>query len=403
MAHLSVLITEKIPNSLKGEITRWMLEVKTGVFIGTLSKLVRDLLWQKITHNIENGGAMFIEPAANEQKFQTKTCGTFSRYIRDMEGITLIAKEIQKVSSKEGNGKKNLSTFDPLTYYATRKDIKPSNTAMISWSVPPNLPQGLIFRTFVARMTNQSEPKIKYHASGNSHYYEYPPSRIWMNSEIEELMHLAHILLPLFQETEKNTPTIENAKMGVFDLEETDFLPKQQQGYIVILGLCTIYISPETQCPTLVFKQVLNLTRQRTLSGTMLHLLWKDFFSCNSFISYQFNSKWLHLDLLAREIGSKLPSEFSYIDLALYLPTLKSVYTNFDRKCPNSLQILNESNYSQFYQAFKGDSHSQINKNIFPLCRFNNHKIWLGLYHILKNRHQWPLVSWLTDSKSSDK
>jgi len=39
-----VLILEKVPRSLRGELTRWMIEVDTGIFVGRLSAMVRDLL-----------------------------------------------------------------------------------------------------------------------------------------------------------------------------------------------------------------------------------------------------------------------------------------------------------------------------------------------------------------------
>lgn len=42
-----IMVLEKIPVSLRGELTRWLFEVHTGVYIGHVSGMVRDLLWEK--------------------------------------------------------------------------------------------------------------------------------------------------------------------------------------------------------------------------------------------------------------------------------------------------------------------------------------------------------------------
>ena len=46
-----VLVLERVPTSLRGELTRWMLEPKAGVFVGTMSALVREQLWEKVSHD----------------------------------------------------------------------------------------------------------------------------------------------------------------------------------------------------------------------------------------------------------------------------------------------------------------------------------------------------------------
>ncbi len=43
-----VLILEKVPTSLRGELTRWLLELKAGVFVGKVSAMVRDRLWEHV-------------------------------------------------------------------------------------------------------------------------------------------------------------------------------------------------------------------------------------------------------------------------------------------------------------------------------------------------------------------
>ncbi len=85
-----VLLMEKVPASLRGETTRWMIELKTGVFVGNISALVRDKLWEHICAKTKGGSAMLLQSASNEQGYSIRTFGDTSRTIRDFDGLSLI-------------------------------------------------------------------------------------------------------------------------------------------------------------------------------------------------------------------------------------------------------------------------------------------------------------------------
>ena len=85
-----VLIVERVRRGLRGELSRWMIEPKTGVFVGTLSALVRDKLWEKVTRETVEGGAVILFSAANEQGFAIRTCGETQREVIDCEGLLLV-------------------------------------------------------------------------------------------------------------------------------------------------------------------------------------------------------------------------------------------------------------------------------------------------------------------------
>lgn len=84
---------ERAPEKIRGELTRWMLEVKAGVFVGNISAAVRELLWEKINSEIETGAAMIIHSAKNEQGFVIKMCHSPKRSVVDMDGLFLIKTE----------------------------------------------------------------------------------------------------------------------------------------------------------------------------------------------------------------------------------------------------------------------------------------------------------------------
>lgn len=84
------LIVEKVPRGLRGELSRWMIEPRVGVFVGNLSAMVRDKLWDKITKAAPDGGAMLIYNAQTEQGYAVRVFGDTSRHIVNADGITLV-------------------------------------------------------------------------------------------------------------------------------------------------------------------------------------------------------------------------------------------------------------------------------------------------------------------------
>jgi CRISPR-associated protein Cas2 len=86
-----VMVLEKVPPSLRGELTRWMSEVQTGVFVGKLSGLVRDLLWKKCVDRSAGGRCCQAYTTNNEQGFALRVAGDPQRSVVDLDGILLVA------------------------------------------------------------------------------------------------------------------------------------------------------------------------------------------------------------------------------------------------------------------------------------------------------------------------
>lgn len=85
-----VMILEKVPIGARGELTRWLVEVKSGVFVGHVSARVRDKLWEKYEQAKRVGGVTQIWSTNTEQKFQMRMSGDTARQIVEMEGLQLI-------------------------------------------------------------------------------------------------------------------------------------------------------------------------------------------------------------------------------------------------------------------------------------------------------------------------
>lgn len=85
-----VFILESVPQSLRGEMTRWLLEPKAGVFVGRISALVRDRLWEKACKACKSGGCLMIWQTNTEQGYSLQTYGQTSRKVIDFEGLKLV-------------------------------------------------------------------------------------------------------------------------------------------------------------------------------------------------------------------------------------------------------------------------------------------------------------------------
>lgn len=83
-------IVEAAPDSLYGELTRWLLEPKHGVFVGNVNAMVREKLWKKIQNSGNETNAIMIFNTDNEQGYALEMIGEPKRCVVDIEGIELI-------------------------------------------------------------------------------------------------------------------------------------------------------------------------------------------------------------------------------------------------------------------------------------------------------------------------
>jgi CRISPR-associated protein Cas2 len=86
-----VLILERVPPSLRGDLSRWMFEPRAGVFVGRVTAQVRDRLWERAIHRVRHGACLMVaEESRNEQGFSVRQRGDRSRELVDFDGLTLI-------------------------------------------------------------------------------------------------------------------------------------------------------------------------------------------------------------------------------------------------------------------------------------------------------------------------
>lgn len=87
-----VLVISRASPSLKGRLTRWLLQLKPGVFVGTLSVRVRAGVWEATCKSLRGGWAVMLHAAKTEQGFEIQTHGPAPVAFEDIEGLWMAKK-----------------------------------------------------------------------------------------------------------------------------------------------------------------------------------------------------------------------------------------------------------------------------------------------------------------------
>lgn len=87
---MTVIFLERVPTSLRGNLSRWMVEASTGVFVGCLSGLVRDELWALCTDLADGGTVQMIWKTNTPQGFDVRTWNPRGRYTEQVDGVWLV-------------------------------------------------------------------------------------------------------------------------------------------------------------------------------------------------------------------------------------------------------------------------------------------------------------------------
>jgi CRISPR-associated protein Cas2 len=88
-----LMTLERVSPSLRGELTRWLIEVQSCVFVGTVSAHIRDTLWQMVQDKAPGCRCVQVYRARNEQGFAIRVCGDERRAVVDFDGLMLVAEK----------------------------------------------------------------------------------------------------------------------------------------------------------------------------------------------------------------------------------------------------------------------------------------------------------------------
>jgi CRISPR-associated protein Cas2 len=84
-----VIVLSACPAGLRGHLTRWLLEISAGVFVGHVTTRVRDLLWLTVCELSSGGRALMVFTVPGEQRLDF---GVHNHHWHptDFDGVTLM-------------------------------------------------------------------------------------------------------------------------------------------------------------------------------------------------------------------------------------------------------------------------------------------------------------------------
>lgn len=86
-----VIVVENAPPRLRGRLAIWLLEVRAGVYIGDVSRRIREMIWAQVEQGIEEGNAVMAWNTNTESGFDFLTLGANRRVPIEMDGIKLVS------------------------------------------------------------------------------------------------------------------------------------------------------------------------------------------------------------------------------------------------------------------------------------------------------------------------
>lgn len=86
---MTVIVLTAVPAGLRGVLTRWLIEIGPGVFVGYVTARVRDHLWGRIIEGIGRGRAIMVFGRKSEQRLDFLVHG-HEWTPTDFDGISLM-------------------------------------------------------------------------------------------------------------------------------------------------------------------------------------------------------------------------------------------------------------------------------------------------------------------------
>ncbi|WP_306514900.1 type I-E CRISPR-associated endoribonuclease Cas2e [Corynebacterium sp.] len=101
-----VLIVTACPAGLRGDLTKWLTELSPGVFVGTPSARIRELLWARTIELCKDGRALLVQAAKNEQGMEFRT-HRHDWEPADFDGLTLLMRPQKRKTGTRRTGWSN--------------------------------------------------------------------------------------------------------------------------------------------------------------------------------------------------------------------------------------------------------------------------------------------------------
>lgn len=129
---LTVITIKNVPQSLRGDLTKWMQEIATGVYVGNFNVKVRENLWNRVKDSVKCGEATISFSYRNEIGYNFDTINA-QREVKDFDGIPLIFLPNEK-NDKENScklGFSNVAKYRRIKKYSHNLNKKKQKSYVV--------------------------------------------------------------------------------------------------------------------------------------------------------------------------------------------------------------------------------------------------------------------------------
>ncbi len=130
----TVITVKNAPPSLRGDLTKWMQEIATGVYVGNFNTKVREQLWNRVENSVGHGEATISYSFRNEIGYQFATINA-QREVVDYDGIPLVLlpSQAKDVGKNFALGFSNAAKYRKMRRYAnsSKNDLHSFTTYVV--------------------------------------------------------------------------------------------------------------------------------------------------------------------------------------------------------------------------------------------------------------------------------
>jgi len=124
-----VLTLTDCPPSLRGDLSKWLIEINAGVYVGRVSARVRDAIWERVKEFAKTGKATLVYPAKNEQRMIFRVHNATWEPI-DFDGLSLMLHPSNRRLSEKTNQRTGYSKA--YRFYKANEATKREQKANVS-------------------------------------------------------------------------------------------------------------------------------------------------------------------------------------------------------------------------------------------------------------------------------
>lgn len=137
-----VLSLTDCPPALRGDLSRWLLEIDTGVYVGQVSQRVREELWARVIGHVNDGRAIMVFRANNEQRMDFRIHNAHWEPI-DFDGLKLMLRpgSVRRAQA----GASNANPAQPIQEgYSMAAKMRMAKRMQKARAQPVGLPEHLV-------------------------------------------------------------------------------------------------------------------------------------------------------------------------------------------------------------------------------------------------------------------